>query len=221
MPNRSRIRAAQRQRLLDRLSQPLPAVAFTQREQLDHLPRACLRPVPLAQALPQTVEALRPAPALFPLRERTRSRQRPRLALQHIEVVLADLDRFIGQSVPPDELEAEAERQRKALDRDFWIDQAHSYAFALDQLNARLDTPSVLTTVPMWFGLLDAKHSEYTIDVLAGPDHMTDWGMRILSAVIYWLGSGGRVSLPSPAAGLRQLACKRAAHVIGGSGAHD
>ena len=82
---------------------------------------------------------------------------------------------------PPTEIEQEAEHELKALDRDFWSDHIRAYAFALDQQNARLETPSVLTTVPMWFGLLDPMHAQANIDKLAGPDHMTDWGMRILS----------------------------------------
>jgi glycogen debranching enzyme len=95
---------------------------------------------------------------------------------------LADLARIAGEAVSTEDLEAEADRQRKSLDQDFWSDHTNAYAFALDQQNARLDTPSVLTTVPMWFGLLDPAHSQATINLLAGPDHMTDWGMRILSA---------------------------------------
>ena len=44
-----------------------------------------------------------------------------------------------------------------------------------------MDTPTVLTTVPMWFGITDANKTDATITQLAGPDHSADWGMRILS----------------------------------------
>jgi hypothetical protein len=58
--------------------QSIPAVPFAQPEQLDHLSRAFVSAMPFLQALPQVVEALRPAPAFAPLRQRTRSRQRSR-----------------------------------------------------------------------------------------------------------------------------------------------
>ena len=94
----------------------------------------------------------------------------------------ADMARMAQEQDSPSEVEQEAERERKALDQDFWSDQVNAYAFALDPQNTRLETPSVLATVPMWFGLFDPSHSQLTINTLAGPDHMTDWGMRILSS---------------------------------------
>ena len=44
-----------------------------------------------------------------------------------------------------------------------------------------MDEPSVLATVPMWFGLLDQHKASAMISQLAGLDHQTDWGMRIIS----------------------------------------
>src|SRR5437773_9842452 len=88
MPYRGRIRAAERQRFFDSFSEPIPAVSLAQPEQLDHRPRARLWAVPFPQALPQTVEAFRPAPAFAPLLQRTRSCQCTRLALQHVKIVL-------------------------------------------------------------------------------------------------------------------------------------
>lgn len=88
MPHRGRIRATQSQRFFDGVSQPIPAVALAEPEQLNHLPRACLWAVKLAESVPQTVEILRPAPALAQLLERARSCQRARLPSQHVEIVL-------------------------------------------------------------------------------------------------------------------------------------
>ena len=45
-----------------------------------------------------------------------------------------------------------------------------------------VDQPSVLATVPMWFGLADQEHSREMIRQLADDGHATDWGMRIISA---------------------------------------
>src|SRR5207248_10607860 len=71
IPSRGGIRAAERQRFFDSFSEPIPAVSLAQPEQLDHRPRARLWAVPFPQALPQTVEAFRPAPAFAPLLQRT------------------------------------------------------------------------------------------------------------------------------------------------------
>jgi len=46
----------------------------------------------------------------------------------------------------------------------------------------RVDIPSVLATVPMWFDLLDQDKAQRMLNLLAGPDHETDWGMRIISS---------------------------------------
>src|SRR2546422_4057189 len=88
MPYCGRTRAAERQRFFDSFSEPIPPVRLAQPEKLDHGPCARLWAVPFPQALPQTVEAFRPAPAFAPLLQRTRSCQCARLALQHVKIVL-------------------------------------------------------------------------------------------------------------------------------------
>ncbi len=81
-----------------------------------------------------------------------------------------------------------------------------------------MDEQSVLATVPMWFGLLDADKAKSMIEQLSARQHATDWGMRIVShairklqcgwislwvgmATVHGVGSGGRVSLPSAECG--------------------
>src|ERR1035441_1019976 len=88
MSHRGCIRATQGQRLLHRLLQAFPTVPLAEREQLDHLPRAWVFAMPFLQTQPQPVETLRPPSAFAPLPQRTRSRQRSRFLLQHVEIVL-------------------------------------------------------------------------------------------------------------------------------------
>jgi glycogen debranching enzyme len=66
------------------------------------------------------------------------------------------------------------------LDTTFWIPGLGRYAFALDDHDKLVDAPSVLATVPMWFGLLNKDHAEAELDELAKPEHQADWGMRLL-----------------------------------------
>lgn len=70
---------------------------------------------------------------------------------------------------------------RAQLNNLFWNPQGNYFSFAIDQRNRRVDTPTVLTTVPMWFGITDARKADATITQLAGADHAADWGMRIIS----------------------------------------
>jgi glycogen debranching enzyme len=104
---------------------------------------------------------------------------------------LSNLARLVGKDDVKKELAAEFERKKPALDLAFWQPEAKSYAFAFNQNHQRVDEPSVLSTVPMWFGLPDAPHAEEMITRLADADHDTDWGMRIISSQSkFYDGSG-------------------------------
>ena len=94
---------------------------------------------------------------------------------------LSNLARLVGKDDVSKQTAAEFERARSALDQAFWSPEKKAYAFALDKTNQRVDETTVLTTVPMWFGLADSNHADETISQLAAVDHQTDWGMRIIS----------------------------------------
>ena len=94
---------------------------------------------------------------------------------------LSNLARMVGKDDVSKQLAAEFEKSRTVLDRAFWSPESKHYAFALNQNGQRVDELSVLTTVPMWFGLAEADKANDTISKLAAEDHQTDWGMRIIS----------------------------------------
>ncbi len=94
---------------------------------------------------------------------------------------LSNLARLVGKDDISKQLAAEFERSEPALDQAFWSPEMNAYAFALKPDNQRANEASVLTTVPMWFGLSDVSHADQTITKLAAEDHQTDWGMRIIS----------------------------------------
>ena len=95
---------------------------------------------------------------------------------------LASLAGFVGKEDVKKDLSAEFERQKPALDKTFWLPESKSYAFARDKNNTPVEEPTVLSTVPMWFGLPEAPHAEEMITRLAEAEHETDWGMRIISS---------------------------------------
>jgi glycogen debranching enzyme len=94
---------------------------------------------------------------------------------------LSNLARLTGKDDVSMQLSADFDRGLAALDQAFWSPEKKNYAFALNNDNRQVDELSVLTTVPMWFGLANADHADQTITQLALADHQTDWGMRIIS----------------------------------------
>jgi glycogen debranching enzyme len=94
---------------------------------------------------------------------------------------LSNLAHLAGKEDVSKELSANFDRQKKLMNEAFWIAEKKRFAFALDKENHAIDEPSVLATVPMWFGLLDENKADAMIAQLADEDHQTDWGMRIIS----------------------------------------
>src|SRR6516165_6198507 len=94
---------------------------------------------------------------------------------------LAELAKVADKTDEAKVLSGEFEKQKPRVEAAFWSPEHEMYAFALDKNAKRVDEPSVLATVPMWFGLLDASRSRAMIEQLAARDHATDWGMRIIS----------------------------------------
>jgi hypothetical protein len=94
---------------------------------------------------------------------------------------LSNLARTAGKDDVSKQLAAEFEKSRTVLEHTFWSPETKNYAFALNQNNQQIDELSVLTMVPMWFGLAEPNNASQTISKLAAEDHQTDWGMRIIS----------------------------------------
>lgn len=95
---------------------------------------------------------------------------------------LSTLAHGVGKEAVSKQLADEFVRQRALVNQTFWSPESGTYAFALDKNNQKIVEPSVLATVPMWFGLLDPEKADSMVTQLAGPEHQTDWGMRIISS---------------------------------------
>ena len=94
---------------------------------------------------------------------------------------LSNLARLLGNYDVSKRLAREFEQGKSTLEQAYWSPDNKFYAFALKPDNQRSDELSVLSTVPMWFGLPEASRAEQTITQLAAEEHQTDWGMRIIS----------------------------------------
>lgn len=104
---------------------------------------------------------------------------------------LANLARLLDKQDVSQQLSQESSRLEQLLNRAFWLPDKKRYAFALDAAGKPVDEPSVLATVPMWFGLLRDEQAQSMINELAAPEHETDWGMRIISSQAKMYSGGG------------------------------
>src|SRR5437588_451368 len=94
---------------------------------------------------------------------------------------LANLAHLTGKEDASKELAKNFAQQLPLMNDAFWLADKKRFAFALDNNNHPVDEPTVLSTVPMWFGLLDDAKADAMIAQLADLDQQTDWGMRIIS----------------------------------------
>jgi glycogen debranching enzyme len=104
---------------------------------------------------------------------------------------LGNLAALTGNDAQSKELQGLFAKQQMFLNDVFWVPETKRFAFALDQEDKRVDQPTVLSTVPMWFGLLDEQKANLTIDELAKPSHQSDWGMRIIGNDAAKYSAGG------------------------------
>jgi hypothetical protein len=95
---------------------------------------------------------------------------------------LANLAHLIGKDDVNHDLGSKFRESESLLNQAFWSPDKQLFAFALDNNDKQVEIPTVLSTVPMWFNLLDEAKAESTINLLADADHETDWGMRIISS---------------------------------------
>ena len=104
---------------------------------------------------------------------------------------LSNLAHLTGKEDVSNKLGEDFSRQQPLVNKTFWSSEKKRFAFALDQDNQQMDEPSVLATVPMWFGLLDDDKAGAMLTELAAPEHQADWGMRIISSRAAKYSAGG------------------------------
>jgi GH15 family glucan-1,4-alpha-glucosidase len=104
---------------------------------------------------------------------------------------LANLARITEQDAMSNEVADAFAKQLPKLNDAFWLADKKRYAFALGTDGKPVDEPTVLATVPMWFGLTDQAKANAMITQLDDADQQADWGMRIISANSPSFSGGG------------------------------
>lgn len=104
---------------------------------------------------------------------------------------LAELAKLTGHEDEARKLAEEFSAQKAKVNEAFWLEDKHFYGFAVNQENKIVPEATVLSTVPMWFGILDSSRVKNTVAQLASLDHSADWGMRIISDKSPLYSAGG------------------------------
>lgn len=104
---------------------------------------------------------------------------------------LSELARASGHEDEGKKLAEEFTAQKAKVNELFWLQEKRFYGFGVNQENKGVAEATVLSTVPMWFELLDPARSEKTIQELATLAHSSDWGMRIISDQSPLYSAGG------------------------------
>jgi len=94
---------------------------------------------------------------------------------------IADLATVMHDDTLAAEARAAAERTRVSMERTYWRDTGGFYAFATARPQRIVDEDTVLPSVPLWFGTVQADRAQEEIDHLGSGAIETDWGARILS----------------------------------------
>ncbi len=104
---------------------------------------------------------------------------------------LSKLANLTGDAALSTSLEQSYKDARSKLDARFWLPQANQFAFAIGNDSKPVEEATVLTTVPMWFDVVNEKHAQTMIERLSSEDHESDWGMRIISSSSKTYGPAG------------------------------
>jgi glycogen debranching enzyme len=104
---------------------------------------------------------------------------------------LSELAKLTGHDDEAKSLADEFTAQKAKVNGVFWLQEKQRYGFGVYEDPKTVSEATVLSTVPMWFDLLDAARSKETIKGLASVHHATDWGMRIISDQSPLYSAGG------------------------------
>ena len=98
------------------------------------------------------------------------------------KMLLADLFARAGERARADRLRREAEALRRRFDRDFWVEEAGTYALALDGAKRPLAVAASNAGHALWSGIAEAGKARRTIERLMAEDLFSGWGVRSLAA---------------------------------------
>ena len=97
---------------------------------------------------------------------------------------LARLARLRGEDELAQREEEAAERLRQRFEAAFWMDDAGTYALALDAYKKQVDAVASNAGHVLWSGIASAERAASVARVLTGPGMWSGWGIRTLSTEV-------------------------------------
>ncbi len=94
---------------------------------------------------------------------------------------IAALLRRAGEANLAEQLEREADELRTRFNRDFWLDDEHIYALALERDHRAVQVVSSNPGHALWTGIADAGKAHRTVQRLMQEDVFSGWGIRTLA----------------------------------------
>ncbi|MBX3028686.1 MAG: amylo-alpha-1,6-glucosidase [Chloroflexi bacterium] len=95
---------------------------------------------------------------------------------------MARLARRRGEVELAERLEAAADRLRSAFEAAYWLEDAGTYAVALDGAGRPVDSVTSNPGHALWSGLCDPQRASRVAERLLGPTMFSGWGVRTLAA---------------------------------------
>jgi glycogen debranching enzyme len=95
---------------------------------------------------------------------------------------MARLLRRHGEAERARELERQARELHQRFNRDFWMEDEHFYALALDREKRQVRAVTSNGGHCLWSGICDPDRAELVADRLLASDMFSGWGIRTLSS---------------------------------------
>jgi glycogen debranching enzyme len=96
--------------------------------------------------------------------------------------LVADLFEQTGDRGRAQALRGEADELRARFNRDFWMEDKHFYALALESGGRKVDAITSNPGQALWTGIVDDAHVEPVVERLMASDMYSGWGVRTLSS---------------------------------------
>jgi glycogen debranching enzyme len=129
-----------------------------------------------------------------------------------------------NDSAYADQLERQASDLKRRFNRDFWVEDGHYFALALDNEGKQVDALSSNNGHLLWSGIVDKSKAKAVAGHLLGPRLFSGWGVRTLAEgegrynpIGYHVGTVWPFDTSFIAWGLRQYGFKQEAAVLAAS----
>jgi glycogen debranching enzyme len=99
----------------------------------------------------------------------------------HAKCGMAELAMMRGETELADRLRAEAETLRRNFNRDYWMEDRHYFAFALDGQKRQVKTITSNPGQALWSGIAEPSLARRMVQHFKSADLLSGWGVRCVA----------------------------------------